>query len=51
VAPDAPHIAAPYTEGCRVTGGAEHLPQDGGEALMGKVVKTEISVSSIDGGG
>jgi hypothetical protein len=37
--------------GRRVTGGAEHLPQDGGKALVEKVVKTEASVSSIDGGG
>jgi hypothetical protein len=38
-------------KGCRVTGGAEHLPQDGGKTLVGKVVETETSVSSIDGGG
>jgi hypothetical protein len=37
--------------GCRVTGGAEHLPQDGRETLVGKVVGTEMSVSSTDGVG
>jgi hypothetical protein len=51
VAPDAPRIVAPYREGCRVTGRVEHLPQDGRETLMEKVVGTETSVSSIDGVG
>jgi hypothetical protein len=37
--------------GCRVTGGAEHLPQDGRETLVGKVIRTETSVSSVGGGG
>jgi hypothetical protein len=37
--------------GCRVTDGAEHLPQNGGETLVGKVLGTETSVSSVDGGG
>jgi hypothetical protein len=37
--------------GCRVTDGAKHLPQDGGKTLVGKVVGTKTSVSSIDGGG
>jgi hypothetical protein len=37
--------------GCRVTSGVEHLPQDGGKTLVRKVVKTETSVSSVDGGG
>jgi hypothetical protein len=37
--------------GCRVTSGAEHLPQDGGKTLVRKVVETEMSISSIDGGG
>jgi hypothetical protein len=37
--------------GCRVTSGAEHLPQNGRETLVGKVVGTEMSVSSVSGGG
>jgi hypothetical protein len=37
--------------GCRVTGEAEHLPQDGRETLVGKEIGTETSVSSIGGGG
>jgi hypothetical protein len=37
--------------GCRVTGGAEHLPQDGRETLVGKEIGTETSVSSIGRGG
>jgi hypothetical protein len=36
---------------CRVIGGAEHLPQDGRETLVGKVVGTETSVSFVDGVG
>jgi hypothetical protein len=36
--------------GCRVTDGGEHLPQDGRETLMGKVVGTKTNVSSADGG-
>jgi hypothetical protein len=36
--------------GCRVTGGAEHLPQDGRETLVGKEIGTEMSVSSVGGG-
>jgi hypothetical protein len=37
--------------GCRVTGGVEHLPQDGRETLVGKEIRTETSVSSIGGVG
>jgi hypothetical protein len=51
VARDVPRTTAPCTEGCRVTSGAEHLPQDGGKTLVRKVVETETSVSSIDGVG
>jgi hypothetical protein len=35
--------------GCRVFGGVEHLPQDGRETLVGKEIRTEMSVSSIGG--
>jgi hypothetical protein len=37
--------------GCRVTSGAEHLPQDGKETLVGKEIRTETSVSTVGGGG
>jgi hypothetical protein len=37
--------------GRRVTGGVEHLAQDGRETLMRKKIGTETSVSSIGGGG
>jgi hypothetical protein len=37
--------------GCRVTGGVEHLPQDGRKTLVRKEIGTETSVSSISGGG
>jgi hypothetical protein len=37
--------------GRRVTGGVEHLPQDGRKTLMRKEIGTETSVSSIGGGG
>jgi hypothetical protein len=36
--------------GHRVTGGVEHLPQDGRETLVRKEIETETSVSSIGGG-
>jgi hypothetical protein len=35
----------------RVTGGVEHLPQDGRKTLVRKEIRTETSVSSIGGGG
>jgi hypothetical protein len=38
-------------QGCGVSSGAEHLPQNRGKALSGKVVKAEAGVSSIDGVG
>src|SRR5688572_6334976 len=37
--------------GRRVTGGVEHLPQDGRKTLVRKEIGTETSVSSIGGGG
>jgi hypothetical protein len=37
--------------GCRVTGGAERLPQDGRQTHVGKKIGTETSVFSIGGGG
>jgi hypothetical protein len=51
VAPSTPRTAAPCTEGCGVPSRAEHLPQDRGKALSGKVVKAEAGVSSICGVG
>jgi hypothetical protein len=51
VAFDAPRTAALCTKGRRVTGGVEHLPQDGRKTLMRKEIETETSVSSIGGVG
>jgi hypothetical protein len=46
MAPDAPHIVALCTKGRRVTGGVEHLSQEGRKTLVRKEIETEMSVSS-----